>query len=489
MTQSKSLYSLDKMRKHRRKHERILRLRKTDYTTGHLLSTTHHKAGGHWVGGNPLDDGFSYSFEEPTRRGCYAAASTPSSPSSCRALLAQRPWRSAQRGHRSYSNHNSHNNSGRGRPDYRCVTTSETCFRTTGRGVVTAGNGNATRGVGVRSDPRLPTAVLGAGDIYEGGNRLEHPELKMPLASGGREGREGARAGIHQGGEDYSDGQIMKFDDEGEANDDTNDSATNEEEPSFADSDAGRKGLPQADQGRRESTAVLTRENVAASKLGTNVRGAHKRTSNNEAPRFKRSTNENISAKDSGSSTGGIRGSVDTASSRWQSSSESIDGSSHSRRISGSVGRGRFGRGSKRDRAARGRGNGGSGGTYSCASGELSETSESDRLFNPLAFPDEKEGVRILIQATKPLEVRLRACYISAELRLSVCMCGGGKATRLDVVEGTTEIQCVGRCLAVLVGSATLVCSGEGAMSMASCEMSRTVHATAHVMRGIAPTD
>lgn len=424
MTQSKSLYSLDKMRKHRRKHERILRLRKTDYTAGHLLSNTHNKAGRHWAGGNPLDDGFSYSFEEPTRRGRHATASTPSSPSSCRAPLAQRPWRSAQRGHRSHSNHSNHNDIGRGVSDYLSATASDDCFHRTGRGVGTAGNSNVTRGLGVRSDPRLPTALLGAGDIYGGGNRLGHPELKTPLPSGGSEGLDGARAGNHEGGADFRDGQVVSSDHEGEANGDTNNGATNGEEASFAESDAGRKGLAQAEQSRRESTAVLTRENIAASKLGTNVRGAHKRTSN-EGPRSKRSSNENSVAKDGGSSTGGIRGSVETASSRRQSTSESTDGSSSSRRVSGSVGRGRYGRASKRDRTARGRGNGGSGGTYSCTSGELSEASELDRLFNPLAFPDEKEGVRILIQATKPLEVGLRARFPLSCVYGCECAAGG----------------------------------------------------------------
>ena len=42
---------------------------------------------------------------------------------------------------------------------------------------------------------------------------------------------------------------------------------------------------------------------------------------------------------------------------------------------------------------------------------------ELDRIFNPLAFPDEKKGVRVLIQATKPLEVGVCACDTGCMLR------------------------------------------------------------------------
>lgn len=58
-------------------------------------------------------------------------------------------------------------------------------------------------------------------------------------------------------------------------------------------------------------------------------------------------------------------------------------------------------------------------GVFSSGSAEDSENSDLDRIFNPLAFPDEKEGVRVLIQATKPLEVS------------SVCGFGGKGSCRL----------------------------------------------------------
>lgn len=66
--------------------------------------------------------------------------------------------------------------------------------------------------------------------------------------------------------------------------------------------------------------------------------------------------------------------------------------------------RGRYGKIFTGDGGTGGNQKGGRGG-YSSLAGEGTEGSDLDLIFNPLAFPDETEGVRVLIQATKPLEV------------------------------------------------------------------------------------
>lgn len=79
---------------------------------------------------------------------------------------------------------------------------------------------------------------------------------------------------------------------------------------------------------------------------------------------------------------------------------------------------GRFAR-----RRSKGGGGGGRGekGAGSSASGETTgDEADLDKIFNPLAFLDEKKGVRVLIQATKPLEVCL-----GTNLRIKTRRVGG----------------------------------------------------------------
>lgn len=54
------------MRQHRVWHRRVLKLRKTDYTAGHLRAAT--TAIRRWTGGSAGDDGFAYTFEESQQK-------------------------------------------------------------------------------------------------------------------------------------------------------------------------------------------------------------------------------------------------------------------------------------------------------------------------------------------------------------------------------------------------------------------------------------
>lgn len=335
MTRSKSLYSREKMRQHRVRHQRVLRLRKTDYTAGHLLAAA--TANRHWGGGSSRDEGFSYSFEEGrysshTHRQRKASART--SPSSGTSRTSRRSS-TAARG-TSYSPSRS--------PNSISVSTG-------------IGGGRTGGGRGTRSAPRLPS-LLDVDDIYGGGSILGSPNLEQCLQAAEMSARSGGGGG---GGGSGSRPSSSKNTVAGSGN---HEDETSRLRPSTDSSGIGSRG------GSRQNR-----------KSSRHCRGGKDATGG------------------SGSSTGGVRGtdaSVDSLSHRggFPGSGEDSPGGTRGGRYSSRRSKG--GGGGRGEKSAR----------SSVSDGNTGNDADLDRIFNPLAFLDEEQGVRVLIQATKPLEVR-----------------------------------------------------------------------------------
>lgn len=331
MTRTKSLYSREKMRQHRVRHQRVLRLRKTDYTAGHLLAAA--TASRHWGGGDSCDEGFSYSFEE--RRHSHShrhrKANTIPSPSTSTSRIARRSS-TATRG------------------------TSHSPARSSYSHSVSKGmGGGGISGRGTRSAPRLPS-LLDVDDIYGGGSILGSPNLEQCLQAAEVSARRGGGGG--GGGGTGSRASSSRTSAVGSGN-------REDDAPRFRPSTDGSIGSRGGSRQHRKSSLHHHRG-------GKDAAGA-------------------------GSSTGAARG-----------TDASLDSLSH--RGGGFLGDdspggtrgGRYG-------GRRGKGAGGGRGEKNASSsgsdGIAGNDADLDRIFNPLAFLDEEQGVRVLIQATKPLEV------------------------------------------------------------------------------------
>eukprot|EP00903_Cladosiphon_okamuranus_P006391 g6256.t1 len=363
MTRSKSLYSRDKMRQHRVRHQRVLRLRKTDYTAGHLLVAA--TARRHWGGGDSRDDGFSYSFEEGRHNHSHShshshrnrkAKTHPSS--STGTSRSPRHSSTAARG-TSYSPARSINR--------RSINTG-------------AGRGGRGGGRGTRSAPRLPS-LLDVDDIYGGGSILGSPNLEQCLQAAEMSARSGGGGG-GGGGASGSRASSSRTSAAGSGNHEEDDSRPR---PSTDGGGIGGRG------GARQ----------------------HRKSS----PRHRGGRD----AAGGGSSIGGVRGtdgSVDSISRRGlPGSDDDSPGSTRGGRYSRRRNRGRGGRDDKSSRSSGSDGNAGN-------------EADLDEIFNPLAFLDDGQGVRVLIQATKPLEVCRRV--LSLEEANAICAHAqngsGGKA-------------------------------------------------------------
>ena len=329
MARSKSLYSRDKMRQHRLRHQRFLRLRKTDYTAGHLLAAT--TAMRHWNGGSSQDEGFAYSFEEGSRH----------------------------RHHRHRPGKRGKNRTDRGR-----VSNSASLSAVSHAGVAARGSSlsptpaqnkrflqrDSAGGRGVKSAPRL-ASLLDADGIYSGDTVLGCPDLEQtPLGTPARFDGDASAAAA-----DYGRSRNLS--------------------PNSATSFVGDHGD--------------SRERLRPSTDGGGRGGGSKRGLRRERHSRKRGTKD-VAGGGGGAGADGARGASAGADSLFNS------------HRGGSVSAGEEGL------STHGRDQGGNNGA---ANGSFPPTRESmvgaelDRIFNPLAFPDEKKGVRVLIQASKPLEV------------------------------------------------------------------------------------
>lgn len=349
------------MRQHRVRHQRVLRLRKTDYTAGHLLAA--ETVNRHWTGGDSRDEGFAYSFEEgrsrqhhPRRQhhtqenrnhalgggsGCVRSSTSPSAGTSRSVNRSATATRGT-----SYSPTRNLNS------------------RSVREGVGRGRNGDR----GTRSAPRLPS-LLDVEDIYGGRSILGSPNLEQCLMAAETSGRSGGLGSGGAGGGSGSRASSSRNSTLGSGN---HEADSNRSRPS-SDGGIGSRG---GGRNRRRSTLKRSGKDTAggASSSGCN-------------------------------SIGGVRG-TDT----------SIDSLSHCRgsRIGSGESSSGFSRGgrSAHRRSKGGGGSRGEKGTGSSASGEhTGDESDLDKIFNPLAFLDEMKGVRVLIQATKPLEVCLGAHY------------------------------------------------------------------------------
>ncbi|CAN0049584.1 unnamed protein product, partial [Ectocarpus sp. 4 AP-2014] len=344
ITRSKSLYSKEKMRQHRVCHKRILRLRKTDYTAGHLLAAA--TASRHWRGGDSRD-------EEGRHR-------------------HRRRNRHSQRNRRVSGGSKEHTNATSAPPP---VARGASYSPTRGKHSrsVHRGDGGGLGGRGTKSAPRLPS-LLDVEDIYGGGSILGSPNLEQCLQAAEMSARTSGGGG---GGE------------EGSA------AGGSGSRPSSRNSTAGSGNYE--DDGSRPRP--FTDGGVGSRGGSRHHRKASRQRGGKETPCV------------GGSSTGGMRGtdaSVDALSHHGESLGSFVEDSS------GGMRRGRYGN-------QRGRGGGGSRGNKSsgslASSGKPADDAELDKIYNPLAFLDETQGVRVLIQATKPLEVSSHAretwiCFI-----------------------------------------------------------------------------
>ncbi|CAB1107305.1 unnamed protein product [Ectocarpus sp. CCAP 1310/34] len=332
ITRSKSLYSKENMRQHRVCHKRILRLRKTDYTAGHLLAAA--TASRHWRGGDSRDEEGRHRHRRRNRH-------------------SQRNRR-VSGGSKEYVNATS-------TPPPVARGTSYSPTRGEHSRSVHRVDGGGLGGRGTKSAPRLPS-LLDVEDIYGGGSILGSPNLEQCLQAAEMSARSGGGGGgVEEGSAVGGSGSRS--------------SSRNSTAVSGNHEDDGCRPRPFTDG-------------------GVGSRGGS---------RHHRKTSRQRGGKDTagvgGSSTGGRRGtdaSLDALSHHRESLESSVEDSS------GGIRRGRYGN-------QRGRGGGGSSGDKSsgslASSGKSADDAELDKIYNPLAFLDETQGVRVLIQATKPLEV------------------------------------------------------------------------------------
>lgn len=328
ITRSKSLYSKEKMRQHRLCHKRILRLRKTDYTAGHLLAAA--TASRHWRGGDSRDEGGRHRNRHSHRnRRVPGGSNENANATTAPPPVARGASYSPRRGKHSRSVHR--------------------------------GDGGGLGGRGTKSAPRLPS-LLDVEDIYGGGSILGSPNLEQCLQAAEMSARSGGCGGKKEGSAAGGSGS----------------------RPSSRNSTAGSAN--HEDDGSRPR---LFTDGGVGSRGGS---------------RHHRKSSRQRGGKDTagvgGSSTVGMRG-TDASVGALSYHGESLGGSVED--SSGGTRGGRYGN-------QRGRGGGGSRGDKSsgslASSGKSADDAELDKIYNPLAFLDETQGVRVLIQATKPLEVR-----------------------------------------------------------------------------------
>lgn len=325
------------------RHQRVLRLRKTDYTAGHLLAAA--TANRHWGGGDSRDEGFAYSFEEGRQghrhRHRRAHASRHHAPS----------------GGGGHANSSTSPSTGTSRSLRRSPTSARGASYSPTRTIKSRSPGRkgVGGGRGTRSAPRLPS-LSDVDDIYGKTGLLGSPNLEQCRLAAGMSARSGGGGG--GGGGSGSRASSSRNSALGPGNHEEDGSR---QRPSTSGS--GSRG------GSRQHRKSSPRQRVGKDAFG-------------------------------GGSTGGQRGtdpSVDSLSYFGGSVLGSGDDS---------PGGGRGGRNSSRRNKGTGGGRGDKG-AGSLESGDgAGNDAELDKIFNPLAFLDETQGVRVLIQATKPLEVR-----------------------------------------------------------------------------------
>lgn len=343
------------MRQHRARHQRVLRLRKTDYTAGHLLAAATAKR--HWSGGDSRDEGFSYSFEEGRHRHRHRSLHTERN--------RDRVLGSERANATSVSNptnnlRGTHSSSAAGRG----ASYSPTRGGLSSRSIHKGGGGNEICGRGTKSAPRLPS-LYDVDDIYGGGGMLGSPSLEECREAIEMPSRGGESGGSGGGGGSGSRTSSSRNSAPGSGN---NEGDSLPPRPSTEGGNGSRRGS------RHHRRSSRRRRGKDAIQSGTGA---------------------------GGSSTGGVRG-----------TDGSVDSLSHRLGSFAGPGGDAYGgtRGGGRSKGQRGRGGAGSRGDKSSGSAagvdKLGEGDDLDKIFNPLAFLDEMKGVRVLIQATKPLEVR-----------------------------------------------------------------------------------
>lgn len=358
--QCKSLYSRENLRKHNKVHLRILRLRKTDYTAGHLLGSTTTMR--HWAGGNPRDDGFSYSFEEDRghRRGNRTrhrasrgttGGSASSLPTSFKVYL-----RSA----------------GLNKNDSFYSPSSSQKFD--------PWNGCGGVQNGAKSAPCLPSIAADSYDIYGGGNLLSSPDLEQCqlakeklLIDGDPRGSDGSRG------------------------------SSRKSIASFAQQEGGDR------KRRSDSTGGLSRGGGGSSDHRRG--GSHQRG-------FSRQRIRGVNGSKSARATRGTDSRVDAVSisytSSWKSSGTDprtvprMSSRTHSSRQLMKRKEGKSVMKSER------------GSPKSSGKDPLNDVDEG-KITNPFALPGQTDGVRVLVQATRPLEVCSAVYKLSSSCVVNSC--------------------------------------------------------------------
>lgn len=341
-------------------HLRILRLRKTDYTAGHLLASTTTMR--HWAGGNPRDDGFSYSFEEDRghRRGNQTRHRDY-----CRGITSGSALSSISTPFKVYLHSAGLNKS----DSFYSPSPSQRFAPWDGCGGVQNG---------AKSAPCLPSLAADSYDIYGGGNLLSSPDLEQCQLAKEKLLRDGGQRGGVVGVGRGSDGlrgssrkSIVSFaqredDDRKRISDYTGGLSGGGD----GSSDRRRGGSHQHGSSRQRIGGV------GGSKSARATRGTDSRV---DAV----STSHTSSLKSSGTDprTVSRMGSRIHSSRRVMKKKEGKDVRKWARESPRSSGK------------------------------DLLNDVDEGKITNPFVLPGQNDGVRVLVQATRPLEVRCFAVY------------------------------------------------------------------------------
>ena len=337
------------MREHRRRHLRVLRLRKTDYTAGHLLAA--NTASRHWKGGDSRDDGFSYSFEE-------------------------------DRGHSRRLGTQSNNQDRRGITNYRTslpvscathtapphATMSLYCHSPSPKGNAGSRKRRGSR-TGVKSAPRLPS-LSSSGCIHVGGNPQDCPTMEQcRLAKEKLWSNEGGDRGSDSDGDNVGSKDLLES---------CTVSSDHQEE-------ADKKRRPSPEGAMLEGDSSW-RESLHHGPFSQSARSFD-------------SVGDRIGGGSGAGRTGARRGtgSSEDSLSRPESSRTSSDtmefGSHRTRRF----------KGWESDRVKKNTGDP----KKLTSEKNLDKTDDKCKIFNTFTRPDKNDGVRVLVQAAKPLKVKL----------------------------------------------------------------------------------
>lgn len=317
----------------------------------------------HWAGGDPRDDGFSYSFEEdrghPHRRGNQRRHRD------CRGITGGSASLSTSR---------------KVDPRSADLNKSDSFYSPSPSRKFDPWNGCDGAQNGAKSAPCLPSFTADSYDIYGGGNLLSSPDLEQCQLAKEKLLRDGSQRGSIVGvsrGDDGSRGSSRKSVVSFAHREDGDRKRRSNSTGGLSGGDGGSGDRRRGGSHRRESS----RQRVGDTK-GFSVGG--------------------VSGSESAGATRGTDSSVDAVSTSYTSSWESSD--TNPRTVSRMSSRIHSSRRLMKRKEREGVGKWGRGSPKSSAKDLLNDVDEGT-IPNPFVLPGQKDGVRVLVQGTRPLEV------------------------------------------------------------------------------------